>query len=266
MKQHLSRKRPCQPILSDTCLQVLLARLVENERRKLATTEKTVAAERSYVCEHCQKVFRTPQGKYQHKRAFCKNMKQEDVHDTLQTMHTAVDLLRQEVQQLREETKVVGGGINNCNNNIQVNVINGFGREDTSHLTTQFLDRCVKKTNAGLIDLLDKLHFGADHGCNANVRITNRKLPLAEVNNGTQWHFCKKDTVIHEMVDRGQDILQEHLDEHQERIKEQISESMWEHIHEYFERMEVKDAATIQNILDDVYIMLLNKTRELMRP
>jgi hypothetical protein len=170
--------------------------------------------------------------------------------------------LQQRVNDLQQQGTTAGSITQNQCVNIN---INAFGREDTGHLTSQFLDRCVKKTNVGLIELLNKLHFGTADGCNANVRITNRKLPLAEVNDGQLWQFEKKDKVLNHMVDKGQDILQEHLEEHQERIKEQLSESMWEHIQEYFERMEVRDEATIRDILDDVYIMLLNKTRELTK-
>lgn len=275
LKQHLFRKTICIPRLNSIPREEL-------QKSLFASTDEMHQRKR-FTCEYCAKGFTSSQAKYKHKRYTCKkknlqsSLEADSVHEAVhEAVRDAVrnsdmdnmTYIKNQIQMLTdrlntmEETK---NGIiqENCQNTIQVNMINAFGREDTGHLTSQFLDRCVKKTNVGLIELLDKLHFGASDGCNANVRITNRKLPLAEVNDGQQWKFEKKDRVLNRMVDKGQDLLQEHLEEHQDRIKEQLSESMWEHIQTYFERMEVRDEATIQDILDDVYIMLLNKSREL---
>lgn len=258
---HLKRKKPCTPVNTE----------VEHDRALLIKelTKRTYRDD-CVECQFCERKFNLKSSLYRHQKV-CKKSPERDLLKKVEEMQASrhedlkkFDAMKTMLEHL--EAKINNTTTNSYNNNTVINntqVINGFGQEDTSHLTSQFLDRCVKKTNMGLIDLLDKLHFGAGHGRNANVRITNRKLPLAEVNDGNQWKFVKKDKAINDMVDRGQDILQEHLDEHQERIKEQLSTSMWLHIQEYFERMEVRDDATIRDIIDDVYIMLLNKTREL---
>lgn len=249
--RHLRRKNPCALSGEAIATDELVRDLLTDDR------------ERHYKCEHCNKAFTNRVSKCKHKKVcpYKTTCSQEE------NLLTLLSSMQQEIRELRHHNDrvTITNNITNNLNHQKVHVcLNAFGKEDTSHLTTQFLDRCVRKTNVGLVELLDQLHFGSRDGSNANVRITNRKLPLAEVSDGANWKFMKKDKVIHQMVDRGQDLLQEHLEENQDRIRQQLSESMWEHIQAFFERMEVRDEATIRDILDDVYIMLLNKTRELI--
>jgi hypothetical protein len=262
MQKHVLRKKQCLPTLEDLTVQEIY-----DKRPDWLVDDKP----KPYVCTLCQASFTTSQGRSRHIHHYCKGGKAKPAEgNNYQELTHQLKVLTDRIATIESSSSSSGSGSgsaqihqDHCNNIQVVNIVNAFGNEDTSHLTCQFLDRCVRKTNAGLVDLLDKLHFGAQDGRNANIRITNRKLPLAEVNDGKHWRFVKRDRIIHQMVDRGQDILQEHLDEHQERIREQLSESMWEHIQHFFEHMEVKDERTLRDILDDVYIMLLNKTRDM---
>lgn len=258
MQRHLQRKTLCHPLLRDIRLEDIY------EMNKEWSCQ---VKEKPYVCGECQATFTTSQARSRHVHHFCKggmDSHSKEERDKMERMEHQIQTLTDRLSSMEQNSKASQIIQTNCGN-VQVNMVNAFGKEDVCHLTTHFLDRCVKKTNVGLIELLDKLHFGTQNGCNANVRIMNRKLPLAEVNDGQQWKIEKKDKVLNRMVDKGHDMLQGHLEEHQERIKEQLSESMWEHIQEYFERMEVRDEATIREVLDDVYIMLLNKSRALTR-
>lgn len=257
--RHLQRSKPCLPRKSTASIDEQLSELLK----------EAVVKEKRYECEFCTKRFMSRVGKCKH-RKICESRKSISCVDNDVGLMSVLSSMQKELRDLHSKINdkntpfTITNNITHHNNqklNVQVNA---FGRENTKHLTTQFLDGCVKKTNVGLVELLDRLHFGAGTGgCNANVRITNRKLALAEVNDGEQWRFAKKDQVINQMVDRGQDMLQEHLEEHENRLKEQLSESMWEHVREYFLKMEVRDEEMIQKVLDDVYIMLLNKSREL---
>jgi hypothetical protein len=243
-----------------------------------------------HVCEYCHKTFASRVGKCKHKRGCARKQAADSaaaaapkkmppkLETLLSSMQQELQALRNQLQQQQQQHTTVSAAtttqpitINHTTTtnthhhhheqlaiNAQVN-INAFGREDTQHLQPSFLDRCIRRTNVGLVELLDQLHFG--NPSNRNVRITNRKIPLAEVNDGIQWKFEKKERVLSCMMDKGQDILQEHLEEHQDHIRQQLSETMWEHVQDFFQRMEVKDENTIRDILDDVYILLLNKTR-----
>lgn len=262
LKQHWNRKRICPAHLGDISIEYL--------RSELANVTNS-SDDRKFACDKCQKKFSTAQGKYQHKRDFCKetsNTLDDSVQDTIQIMHKEMQELKNELSLLKNQTTIVANNTTTTTQQmIQVNqqVINAFGQERLDHISSHFLNQCVRRTDQGLIALLEKLHFDpVVNGENANVRITNRKLPLVEVNDGRQWKFEKKEKILNRMVDKGQDILQEHLEGNQERIKEQLSDSMWEHVQGFFERIDVRDETTIRNILDDVYIMLLNKTREFL--
>lgn len=249
MRKHLfCRKTPCPAKVADIDMEDFLREYQDKLFHK------------KHECKSCNKKFAHASGLSRHRQS----CSQDDDRDL------RILQLEEKVKQLasmqNHQGPITIQNITNVQNNaIQNNkIINAFGKEDLSHITSCFLDRCVKRTNQGLVELLDQLHFGGD-GRNRNVRITNRKIPLAEYNDGHGWRFDKKERVLNRMLDKGQDILQEHFDEHQNDIRNQLSESMWDYVQEFFQKVEVKDETVIRAIIDDIYIMLLNKSKELTR-
>lgn len=281
-KKHLYRKIPCVANEAD---------LTKEDFRGLYPEFFEIKVKK-YQCEFCRKHFSTSQTKYIHKR-ICpvKNGRIQDIHtaqatarattqaisqtttpsvDSIPEPSTEIEKLRTEMHILQERmdrlqnpshaTPVVTQNQNQCVN-IQ---INAFGKETTAHLTEPFLTRCVKRTNLGLIQLLERLHYDPHVKENATVRILNKKLPLAEVRDERgEWTYARKDKTLANMMDRGQEILQEHFDDNQEEIRESLSETMYDYIVKWFEKMEDKDKEVLEDVLTDIYVLVLNKSREL---
>lgn len=63
------------------------------------------------------------------------------------------------------------------------------------------------------------MHFDPEVPENANVRITNRKLLLAEICQADRWKFVRRDKLVNDMLEKGHTILQEHFDDHHAEIK-----------------------------------------------
>lgn len=254
LKKHLARKTLCQPLLADldrAAMATLHPELFD--KRQLTDEDKT------HVCQTCQSRFTTPQALSRHKHHYCQGAAKTEESLISKLLEVNQELLR----------KIDGAATShttnqtNCNNNIQVNVVyNAFGKESEDHLSHPFLNRCVMRTDKGLLDLLQKLHFDPNVPANATVRIPNRKTPtLCQVRNESgEWMYARRDKVVSEMLDKGTDILNQHFDENQEEIRTSTSETMWNYIENWVEQMKGGDRSKNEDLLLDVYILLLNNS------
>lgn len=250
LKQHLKKKTECDPVLADCSREELLQEIT-----------KTFESPPQYCCRFCQKAFHASSNRYRHQKT-CPQRTTE-ASDT--PLVDQVASMQQQLQTLLQE-RIATTNHTTHNTHIEnmqvVNLqFNAFGKENMSHITHTFLDRCVKRTNAGFIDLLQKLHFDQSAKQNANIRVTNKKLPYVETNDGTMWKFERKDCVLNKMLDKGQEILQEHLDDHAEELKQTFSETMWEYVQEWFQKIELRDKKVIEELLTDVFLMIMNNSR-----
>lgn len=252
MLQHLGRKNICPATYSDTSIADMISRICTDAERK---------PDAKCECSFCGREFNHRNNMYKHKR-ICK--KRPSDNDTV-AMDALQEHMREEIRKLREEISQKQASHmtqTNCNittNNVQIN-INPFGKEDTSHLTHSFLNKCVRKTDRGLIELIEKLHFDPNVKENANVRKSARRLPaLLEYNDGEKWKYERKDKVLTQMLDQGHDILQEHWDDNEATIKSDVSECMYQHISEWLQGVQ-ENKQTHQDLLVDIYALILNNS------
>jgi mannose/cellobiose epimerase-like protein (N-acyl-D-glucosamine 2-epimerase family) len=145
---------------------------------------------------------------------------------------------------------------NNITNNIQVNA---FNHEDLSHISKSFIERCVKRTNKGLVELVEQVHFSEKATQNNNIRITNKKLPLIQVHNGDKWSF-RKEKILSEVFDKGHSIMQEHFDDNEDELKSNMSTTMFGYIKEWLEKMSDYEKKTMETVLTDIYLLIVNNS------
>jgi hypothetical protein len=153
-------------------------------------------------------------------------------------------------------TTVNNNSINNNNNSV---TINAFGSESLAHITPEFIDRCVRRTNKGIVELIEKIHFDPDTPGNSNVRATNVKLPLVKYNDGARWKWARKDNLLDAIVDRGHGMMQDHFDDNEDDIRD-MSDAMFDHIRKWMDCMQEKDKRTWENVITDIYVLILNAT------
>lgn len=265
MRKHLARRTLCKPVLQDIPMEIIQEQL----RPVLYKRDAIKKDAKTYPCEACENLFTTRQALSRHRLKYCKGppepqpITQEQWNELLKRQSDLAkdnEDLRKKLEAMTTTpvSQTTNHTTNNTtNNNIQIN-LNAFGKETTSHLTHAFLNRCVRRTNMGLIDLLEKLHFDDQVKSNANVRITNRKMPLAEYNDGQRWRFQNRETLLSAMLDKGHEILQEHLDDHEDELKHHVSETMWNYIVKWFEKVTDRDTATVEKVLTDIFVLILN--------
>lgn len=256
-KQHLTRKSECKPQTEQS-----------PSMQEVKDKHKSIFVRAgSFVCDGCDKTFISYHSRYVHKKNYCKN---NTVTKLMQELQTLKERLQQREQQEQTQPVPSTSTTNNTTNNIYNNnnttnniiVLNKFGEEDTSHLTSSFLDRCLKRTNKGVLELISKIHFDADKPENNNLRIPNKKLyyPFIQKWNGEHWHYEKKDTILNDLVEKSQSLLNEHWEENGGNLSTTLSVSMLEHIKQWIINMEQHDKQTYEPLITDVFLLILNNS------
>lgn len=277
MVKHLQRKMECPPVYAHDSPRVLIDALFCKSARTIA-------------CLDCGKAFKSDSSLRGHRLYYCRSRHSEtclaaqqegepkyakdDSNDddgsgsggaSYTDLQSQLRHLAKQVEMLSQSSSTATASTtnhitqtvvtNNINNNI---TINGFGKETIDHITTQFLDQCVRRTDKGLVELIEKIHFHPAHQENCNIRITNVKLPIMQVHDGMTWKYDRKDRVLSELVGKGHGMMQEHLDDHEGRIRDQVSETMFDHIRRWMDKMQDRDKKTLEGVLVDMYILILN--------
>ena len=265
MVKHLHRTRPCIGVSDGSDAMVLLKQVT------------SCIAARKYgefgVACTCGKVLKNRLSLNHHRAYHCALREPRSVGEAsdAESVQDELRALRQQVERLSAQlpagTVTIGKvDVTNVVNNVSGSVntvnatvtINAFGRETTEHITPQFLDQCVKRTSKGLVELIEKIHFDPGHQQNCNLKITNVKMPIMQVHNGRTWKYDTKEKVLNQLVDRGHGIMQDHFDDHEDRIRDQVSQTMFDHIRGWMDRMADRDKKTLEAVLTDIYVLVLN--------
>jgi hypothetical protein len=89
---------------------------------------------------------------------------------------------------------------NNVNNNITLN-LNNFGKEDTSHITQDFMFRLLKMPGDMVFHMIKAIHYNAEKPQNKNIKITNKKDKFIKVIQNGKWICRDKDDVLFDLID-----------------------------------------------------------------
>lgn len=166
--RHLKRMRTCPAHLNDILQSDLLSQICIKQNVK----------KDAVCCRHCNQKFNTISNLGKHVKV-CKKRNEVTVED--------FEVLVCKVREL-ENVKPVAATTNNTNygtiNNI---VIKAFGKEDISHISSRFMERCLRNKIDGVCEYLVKKHFDKDHPENHTVKKLIRKDNFMEIYDGRKW-------------------------------------------------------------------------------
>lgn len=177
-----------------------------------------------FICEYCGEKFTRYNELIRHIKSKCKctpetvdelinnnkvmEMQMAEKDKLVAEKDKVMEEMKKQIEMLLD--KVGDTNINNTNTN-NVIVLNGFGKEDLSYITGDFVQKLI---NAGPYACIPKLarrvHFHPSHKENHNIKIPNKGKNIASVFNGKRWLLCDKREVIQDMSDRTYSILQKH--------------------------------------------------------
>ena len=158
--------------------------------------------------------------------------------------------MRKQIEVLLEK---VGNNIT-VNNNIQ---LNNYGNENLDHITSDFLKKLIETPYKSIPMLIENIHFNKKYPENKNVRITNKKLPFAEVFKDDGWKLCNKTEVVNEMVTTKSKILDSEFQELKETLPNNTNTK-----YNTFTHNRDWDLHTRKNVLKGTEIAILNGSKK----
>jgi hypothetical protein len=182
-----------------------------------------------------------------------------NVNDQLEELRQKMREQETEIQRLQQRQTNNTTQINTVNNN-NTQIINAFGSEDLSNITDAMMETFVRRTNKGLVELVEKIHYGNE--CNRNLRATTDFPELVEFNDGNEWQYGRRNMITNKLVDKTHEMMQEHFDDHNSSYKNKLSMSMFDYVNRWMKNMEKTNHALYADVMADVYVLILNKTRQ----
>jgi hypothetical protein len=190
-KNHLQRKNVCAPSVVDVNIDGLLE----------SYTEQTTKS-KCYKCDYCDKVFSTPQSKYQHKIR-CKKTEVAVLKDQIKTLEKKVSHITNNNNTTNNNT--TNNNTTNINNGTVNNIhVHAFSKEDIKHILDhpKFHDAIIhaaKKKRDGMMYLIGKKHFDPAHPENHTIKKLTKKDPFIEVYDGKQWIVRDQEDVLEDV-------------------------------------------------------------------
>lgn len=92
--------------------------------------------------------------------------------------------------------------------------LRAFGKEtrDGLFVDNRVLDEFVRTPIAGLAKFVETLHYDPTHPENANLRVTNVRLPHVHTFDGHRWTLTDTDVVMAQVLCTYIDILEAHVE------------------------------------------------------
>ena len=213
LRNHLKRKKVCEPILLDVEPLELLHQLTKNVSQKQEiintvmsctnnTTHTTITTPNTqpnhveetngFVCRFCDKSFKYRQGRCRHEKHYCKLKPNSNHSDTLQNQ---VIKLKKTIEEQQQQIKVITNNqrnqitnITNNSNNTSNHITNSFntvnvnlntiGNENIEYLKTFLLENInsiIQCKTDFFIEYVKQKHFHPEHIENHNVVSFNQR-------------------------------------------------------------------------------------------
>jgi hypothetical protein len=229
LRQHLRRKNPCEPTVSNVSVEDCIAELSKRDYNKS-----------TYDCEHCGKQFNTYQSRWRHMKS-CKalsevsNQKDVEIQKLIERIE---ELERHQTQPTTNITNNTTNNIKNTHNNIHIHV-RDFGEENISYLPKELLSHCF--VTKDIVRLLKKIHCDKEHPENHNIRVKSQKRNQIETREDNRWMIKDEDDALTDCIQNGYRILVRHGFRHKNEI---IDEELDKNEDEYY---------NIRDWLENVY-------------
>lgn len=234
------------------------------------------------TCEFCGKIFASKQGKYKHKKKHCKSKMSFDYIDIIESVEnqetytnnsknnmnqtSETNMINELKEIIKNKDKIIDKMMNqlekmlekignNNNNTIHIN-LNNYGKEDISYLSNCHFEKLLNSPFTSIPKLINNIHFNNSHPENMNVRITNKKLPYAEVYKDDGWKIQDKKETIKELVNDKIDILDDKFDE--------IKDDMYDNKKRNYKRFQScrEKEKVIREIEKDAELEILNGSKQ----
>ena len=166
------------------------------------------------TCKYCGKTFLYKYCTTRHLTT-CKFRKNNET-DELKQM---IILLNNKIDNLHNKQNVTNNIQNNIHNNIQNNIqqniiVNAYGKEDMSHITSDDYKNIIKKGCYAIPELMKYVHCNDKKPENRNIYIKNYKDDYILTFDGYEWNIEKKDDIFGNIIENKKNFLETKYDDY----------------------------------------------------
>ena len=190
-KKHLTSKIVCQPVLDDVEREDVFAMFFK-------MNDNTVK------CDICEKCYKNTESLRKHKSRFHAQEQQTNT-ETNKLLKQIVDLL---------QTKVTNNTVVNmtqtCINNGVINMVqpqHEFLKEPFDYISDEYIMKCAKRLDNGLVDFIRTVRFNPEHPENMNVKMHVKRDKTLYVFKNGYWEICDAKWTLEEMIIHGARII-----------------------------------------------------------
>lgn len=253
--QHLRKKKPCPTTNSSRVRTTII--------EELLTPPSNSTNNKRFKCEFCSNHFSSSSSKCQHKK-ICSKHPSKLLTSVIESMQNEITELRKHItQQPTTSHQTVNNTTNNIENQLNNNinfVINNFGQEDTSYLTSEFLTSCITNPSSRFPDLIEHIHYNPEHPQNHNLRFKSSKKNTFEKFEAQDWHECDATNTLDVLIRKGYRILNAHHSQHILNNDDIQNDDLQRQVYEKFRFLGDKQSVEYCAIKRDLRILVKDRT------
>jgi len=234
----------------------------EPKRAKMSQNEPTNELE-ELSCEYCAETFSTKANKRRHEKYRCKSNDArfsrfvEMQHKMLENSEKEKKELYKQIEKLIDKAGNTTINTQNTHNtqNTQNNInLNGYGKEDLSHITDSLKTQLLAKPYAAIPKMIEHIHFNDKKPENKNISLPNKKDNKIKVFCGDKWIYKIKDEIINDLVDGKYFILDCHYEDNCNKLSKS-TQSNFEKFQTFYDD---EDKKFIDSLKQECELVLLN--------
>tara|TARA_Y100000310_G_C20385207_1_gene670090 strand:- start:51 stop:797 length:747 start_codon:yes stop_codon:yes gene_type:complete len=219
----------------------------------------------SLRCCFCAQEFSTKAHKKRHENYWCKHKNafynEKEYLKMMERHDKEKEILYKQIELLINKTgnttiNHLDNSTTNTTNTTNIK-INKFGKEDTSYITKEMLDKMLKKPNVMIPFVIKKIHFHSKHPENRNIRITNKNGKFVYIYNGHRWIVKSKRRTVRRLVDDNYDRMDIHYDD---GGKDSLSQNEIFRFMHFQERYDNGEIVLLSDLEDAVEILIINNS------
>ena len=174
---------------------------------------------KKFICPYCKESFKTKPSMRRHQLHRCKNNNEASINTNYQMQNKLLEKKhekekKQMYKHIEKLLEKVGDTItNNTFNQTNNIVLNNYGNEDLSHITSTLLDKLIANPHEMINSLTKIIHFNDQKPENMNIYIPNKNQKYIKVYKNNKWLLEEKKDTIPDIVDKNYNILDSHYED-----------------------------------------------------
>ena len=273
MLTHFKRKNICKPHLEDIAIEILQNEILHPNSTFLHLDSTQIAPfstqTLNFECKYCKKHFTRKTGLTKHLKICKYQVKKIEKNENEIKWELEKKELKDKIEDLIVELSNVKSTIkntiktttNNTTNITQNIVILNYGNENMDYLDKPYLSNLINGAFGAIPKLIKKIHYDPEHPENHNIKITNKKLPYAEVLKNNKWELQDKEKFLTDLLEDKYYILEDYYNELLDKNKEEtINKEVME---KFMEKYNIEDEELLKTIKKKAEILILNNSKNI---